>query len=291
MATQEDIEYHYDVDNDFYSLFLDKDYRVYTCGVWQDAKNLQEAQLNKLDRISKYANVKKDYRVMDVGCGWGGLMKFIANNYAGTSAHGVTLSSKQAAYVKQQNYSNVAVDMVSWEDYKLTGKKFDAIVSVCALEHFATYEVSEAGLQRDLYKKFFDWCLEISTDDAYIGIQTIILTRFAENLTELQSAKFLKDEVFPGSALSSISDIQAGIQDKYEIVESTTVGHDYVLTLKEWDKNFEANKSVILSRYGQEIYDHYKKYFQCAINCFETGYWSVYQASLKRAKPTRAYRP
>jgi cyclopropane-fatty-acyl-phospholipid synthase len=291
MATQEDIEYHYDVDNDFYALFLDNDYRVYTCAVWDGADNLQQAQINKLKRISNYAHVKNNSRVIDVGCGWGGLMNYITTNYHGATAHGVTLSSKQTAYVKEQNYNNVTVDNVSWEDYAVPEKKYDSIVSVCALEHFATYEVSEAGLQRELYKKFFDWCLDISTDDAYIGIQTIILTRFAENLTELQSAKFLKDEVFPGSALSSISDIQAGIQDKYEIVQATTVGFDYVHTLRAWDENFEANKEIVLKRYGKEVYDHYRKYFQCAINCFETGYWSVFQASLKRAKPIRAYRP
>jgi cyclopropane-fatty-acyl-phospholipid synthase len=291
MATQEDIEFHYDVDNDFYSLFLDKEFRVYTCAVWDGANDLQQAQVNKLKRISQYAKVNDGHKVMDVGCGWGGLMHYITKQYKGAQAHGVTLSSKQTDYVKSMNFPKVTVDNVSWEDYVAPDKKYDAIVSVCALEHFATYEVSEAGLQRDLYKKFFDWCLNISTEDAYIGIQSIILTRFAENITELQSAKFLKDEVFPGSALASISDIQAGIQDKYEIVESTTVGLDYVLTLKEWDKNFESNKTIILEKYGKEIYDHYKKYFECAINCFETGYWSVYQASLKRAKPTRAFRP
>jgi cyclopropane-fatty-acyl-phospholipid synthase len=293
MATQEDIESHYDVDNDFFALFLDEKYRTYTCAVWDGADNLVDAQVNKFKRLCEYANIQPNQHVIDVGCGWGGLLKYIANKYDGTKAYGVTLSSNQAEYINSLNEKNVSADNISWEDVPVSDKKYDAIVSVCALEHFATFEQSEAGVdvQRGVYKKFFDWCLSVTTPGAKIGIQSIILTRHAETLKELRGAKYLKDKVFPGSALSSISDIQAAIVDKYDIVKATTIGIDYVRTLQEWDSKLEQNKATIVARYGQDLFDHYKLYFSSAIDCFETGYWDVFQASLSPTKATRAFKP
>ncbi len=293
MATQEDIESHYDVDNDFFALFLDEKYRTYTCAVWEGADNLVDAQVNKFKRLCEYANILPNQKVIDVGCGWGGLLKYIATEYKNTKAYGVTLSSNQAEYINSLNEKNVSADNISWEDVPVSDEKYDAIVSVCALEHFATFEQSEAGVdvQRGVYKKFFDWCLSVSTPNAQIGIQSIILTRHAETLKELRGAKYLKDKVFPGSALSSISDIQAAIVDKYDIVKATTIGKDYVRTLQEWDARLELNKDVIVARYGRELFDHYKLYFSSAIDCFETGYWDVFQASLRPTKATRAFRP
>ncbi|EUJ10995.1 methyltransferase, cyclopropane fatty acid synthase [Methylophilaceae bacterium 11] len=291
MATQDDIESHYDVDNDFFALFLDEKYRTYTCAVWDGTEDLVQAQVNKFKRLCQYAHIQKGQNIIDVGCGWGGLLSYIADEYLDTNAYGVTLSSNQAAYINSLVKQNVSASPISWEDVAVPEKKYDAIVSVCALEHFATFEESEAGLQRDVYKKFFDWCLSVTTDDAYIGLQSIIITRHAENLKELRGAKYLKDKVFPGSALSSISDIQAGIIDKYQIVEATTIGLDYVPTLIEWDRRLQMHRDTIIAKYGAELYDHYRIYFASAIDCFESGYWDVYQASLKRAKPIRAFKP
>lgn len=287
MATQADIEAHYDEGNDFYALFLDKNYRVYTSAVWKTANTLEQAQIDKLDRMCQYADVQANDLVMDVGCGFGGLMTYITENFKNTKAHGVTLSPNQAEYINLVNKPNVSVDLCSWEDYLIPEVKYDAIVSVCALEHFVTFEENVAGKQRDIYKKFFDWCLAISTPEAQIGMQSIIITRPPNNLLELRDSKFLQEEVFPGSALSCVSDIQAAIVDKYEIAEATRIGPDYVKTLAEWKKRLEANKSIAVERFGQALYDHYIRYFDSASRCFETGYWDVFQASLRRAIPAK----
>ena len=287
MATQADIESHYDVDNDFFALFLDEKYLGYTCGIWDKATNLEQSQVNKFKRLCDYANVQPGDKVMDVGCGWGGLLTFIADNYARTKAHGVTLSSNQAEYINNLHKANVSADNCSWEDYAQPEQKYDAIVSVCALEHFATFEDNLANRQREIYKIFFDWCLSVSTPDALIGLQSIVITRAPNSLAELRGAKYLQEKVFPGSALSCISDIQAAIVDKYEILAVNRIGLDYVRTLAEWKKRLVHNKAIVVSRYGQALFDHYITYFDGATHCFENGYWDVYQASLKRAKSVR----
>lgn len=290
MATQKDIEAHYDVDNDFFSLFLDEKYRVYTCAVWENATNLQDAQIAKLARIAQFANIQDGDNVIDVGCGWGGMMQYISENFSQAHVHGLTLSPKQTQHIVTSKIDRVTAETLSWEHYRpQNNQKLDAIVSICALEHFATVEDQSQNLQREIYKKFFDWCLEVSTDEAQIGLQTIIITRPPNNITELKDSRFLLEKVFPGSALSCISDIQAAIVDKYEISAAKRIGHDYVRTLNAWKYNLENASEVVSKRYGQEVYDHHIHYLDAARRCFETEYTDLYQISLKRAKPIRVF--
>lgn len=287
MATQADIEAHYDVDNDFFELFLDKGYRAYTCAVWDKAKTLEEAQIDKFKRLCRYANVQDGQKVLDVGCGWGGLMSFITDEYPNAKVHGLTLSTKQVEHIQAGKNKNISAELLSWEDYAVPEHKFDSIVCVGGLEHFATQEDAVSTRQREIYKKFFDWCLSVSTPSAQVGIHTIVITRPPKNMTELKDSKYLQEKVFPGSALSCISDIQAAIVDKYEISAASRIGLDYVRTLAEWKKRLEENKAVVIRKYGQALYDHYIVYFDASSRCFETGYFDLYQVSLRRAISTK----
>lgn len=289
MATQVEIESHYDVDNDFFALFLDKKYRAYTCAVWDDADSLVSAQEAKFDRLCQFANVKPSSKVLDVGCGWGGLMNYIADKYSGAHVHGLTISSEQYAYVSENHSPNVTVDLCPWEKYKAPETKFDSIISVCAFEHFASLQDQMANKQRDIYKTFFDWCLSVSTDNAQIALQNIVITRLPSNITELRDTRFLLDHVFPGSALPTISDIQAAVVDKYEISSVCRIGMDYVRTLTEWRNNLETEKLTVIANYGESVYEHHVRYLEAARRCFESGYTDLYQVSLKRAQPTRIF--
>jgi len=287
MATKADIEHHYDVDNEFFALFLDQKYRAYSCGVWKTASDLEQAQEDKLKRLCRYAGVAPGDAVIDVGCGWGGLMHFITEQYPDTQVHGLTLSTQQFEYVKSVLHPKLSVDLCAWQDYKVPERKFDAIVSIGAFEHFASFQDHEASRQRAIYETFFDWCLNASTSEAQVGLQTIVISRAPNSLSELRDARYLLDKVFPGSALPSISDIQAAIVDKYEISAVSRIGLDYARTLSEWNKRLELNQDKIIERYGQELFNHYRVYFDAAQRCFETGYIDLYQVSLKRVKPLR----
>jgi cyclopropane-fatty-acyl-phospholipid synthase len=286
MATQADIEAHYDVGNDFFELILDKKYLAYTCGLWGAAANLEQAQEAKFDRLCQYAYIQPGDKVLDVGCGWGGYMNDIVDKYEDTNVHGLTISTEQFKYINNTRKRNVSADLCPWQNYAVPEKKFDAIVSVCAFEHFATQEDNIANRHRDVYKDFFDWCLSISTPEAQFALQTIVITRPPNNLVELRGSKYLQ-KVFPGSAMATISDIQAAIVDKYEVAAVSRIGHDYVPTLREWNRRLELNKDIIVERYGEALFEHYRTYFTGASSCFETGYLDVLQVSLKRAKSVR----
>ncbi len=287
MATQSDIEHHYDVDNDFFALFLDTQYRAYSCGVWKSATSLEQAQKDKLDRLCRYANVKENHQVIDIGCGWGGLMHYIVESYPNTQVKGLTLSTQQFKYIKSLKQAKNSVELRAWQDYLVPERKFDSIISIGAFEHFASFEDHLQSRQRDRYKEFFDWCLGISTSDAQIGLQTIVINRAPNSISEVRDTRYLLDKVFPGSALPSISDIQTSIIDKYEISAIRRIGLDYARTLFEWNKRLEFNQNLVINLYGQALYEHYQTYFDAAKRCFESEYIDLLQVSLRRVQQLR----
>ena len=288
MATQQDIQHHYDIDNDFYALFLDKDYRVYSCGVWENARTLEDAQEAKLDRIARYAKLEPKQRVLDVGCGWGGMMRFARERFGVASVDGLTLSADQYDFIKAEAYPDTEVHLTSWEDYPPPSTPYDAIVSVGAFEHFASLEDRSADKHREVYARFFDWCRSVSTPDAYLGLQTIVTARAPENITELRDVRYLLEHVFPGSALPSVSDIQAAIVDQYEIVAIARIGLDYAKTLGCWAQRLDAHRGLVEATYGQALYDNFSTYFASAQRNFAAGVTDLVQLSLQRVN-RRAY--
>ena len=282
MATQQDIAYHYDVNNDFYALFLDATHRVYSCAVWENATTLEEAQTHKLDRICQYANVQPGDYIMDVGCGWGGLMDHAISDFGAESALGLTLSDDQFEFVSANADKPISIALQPWQQYKPEGKKFDAVVSVGAFEHFASLKDRAEKKQQEIYSAFFDWCRNISTDEAQIGLQTIITPRKPANITELRDTRYLLKHVFPGTASPTIEDIKSSIEGRYEILEQKNIGQDYVQTLRVWQERLQENKSNIISSFTQELYNHYDRYFSMAARGFESGLLDLVQVSLKR---------
>ena len=118
-------ERHYDIGNDLFSKMLDERL-VYTCAYWKDAKNLYEAQENKLDLVCRKIGLQKNQRVLDIGCGWGSFIKFASERY-GVSAVGITVSKEQADLAKQ-NCKNLPVE-IRLQDYRELNEKANFLVA------------------------------------------------------------------------------------------------------------------------------------------------------------------
>ncbi|ARV19181.1 Cyclopropane mycolic acid synthase MmaA2 [Curvibacter sp. AEP1-3] len=287
MATKEDIQFHYDVDNNFYQSFLDKTYRAYSCGVWRTAETLELAQQHKLDRLCRFANVSRGDAILDVGCGWGGLMERAIQKFGASSAHGLTLSADQTSFIKELARPDISVDLRSWQDFNSFTNHYDAIISIGAFEHFASLEDRQLNRHRDVYKKFFQWCRKVSKDDAHVALQTIVTSRQPRTLSEVRDTRYLLEKVFPGSALPSISDIQASVSDVYEISSAKRIGLDYARTLSHWEARLKEHEQETINNYGRPLYDHYMSYFSQARRSFEAGVVDLYQISLQPVKQAR----
>lgn len=281
MATAMQVQQHYDVDAAFFMSFLDTAYKAYSCAVWEAANTLETAQMHKLARLASFARIKHGQRVLDVGCGWGGMLEYATESTGAREAVGLTLSLDQCAFITARNLPRIKAYLCSWNDFTST-ETFDAIISIGAFEHFASRQDRIAGRHIDVYRTFFRKCAELTSNNSYIGMQTIVSVRTPGDRQELQDARYLLDHVFPGSALPTINDIQAAMQGLYEVREHRTIGADYARTLKTWAQRFVANKDFITARYGFRLFDHYQRYFEAARRNFERGVTSLVQLSLQK---------
>ncbi len=124
-------EKHYDIGNDLYDAMLDKRL-IYTCAYWKDAKDLDAAQEAKLDLVCKKLDLKPGQRILDIGCGWGGMLKFAAERY-GVSGVGVTVSKEQVALARER-CKGLPIE-IRLQDYRELNEKFDHIISLGMFEY------------------------------------------------------------------------------------------------------------------------------------------------------------
>lgn len=282
MANQQEIEFHYDKDNDFFELFLDKNYRMYSCGIWEDAHTLEEAQISKLRRMSQFSHIQPGATVLDIGCGWGGLLEYALNIRYAAKVVGLTLSSMQFDYIKKHFFDDhLSVHLKSWQAFN-TFEKFDSIVSIGAMEHFVSLEERKRNNHIPVYRKFFQKCADLSNETAYLGLQTIVILKNPDTIQSMKDTHYLLKYVFPGSVLPEISAIQVAMQGIYEPVELKTQELDYARTLAAWQKRLNHHKIHIIQYYGESLWHHYNHYFDAARRSFENGYVSLLQVSLKK---------
>jgi cyclopropane-fatty-acyl-phospholipid synthase len=195
------IEHHYDVGNAFYALWLDRS-MTYSSALWRDeGDDLEAAQVAKHDWHIDRSGIMPGGRFLDVGCGWGALMKRVLARHPSSTCVGLTLAREQADYVRDLNDPRIEVRLESWEDHR-PASPYRGIVSVGAFEHFARLDQSEAD-KVEAYRRFFRFCAEHLEPDGKLSLQTIVY----ENSSRAQFSQFFADEIFPESDLPHLSEI------------------------------------------------------------------------------------
>lgn len=218
---------HYDIGNHIFKSFLDENMN-YTCGYWKDAKNLDEAQIHKMDLICQKLKLKPGMRVLDLGCGWGGLCKFLAEKY-NVEVVGVT-NSKECAAEARIRCKGLKVD-IRVHDYRELNDVFDRIVVVGFLEHVGRKNY------RSLFKLAHQWL----ADDGIFLIQTIGHDNDSTPPMEL----FIHKYIFPNAMLPDHKNIPTAIDNLFCIEDWHSFGTDYDKTLMAWNDNFTKNWPAI----------------------------------------------
>jgi cyclopropane-fatty-acyl-phospholipid synthase len=232
---------HYDLGDDLFKAMLDSR-MIYSCAYWKNAKNLEEAQEHKLDLICRKLQLKPGMKVLDIGCGWGGLALYAAQNY-GVSVVGVTISQEQAKYA-QSICHNAPVE-IRLQDYRDLNEQFDAIVSVGMFEH--------VGYKN--YQTFVDIAHKLLKDHGLFLLHTI-----GSNRSWTTGDEWINKYIFTNGMLPSIAQIGKTIEGKFVMEDWHNFGADYDRTLMAWYDNFQRNWPQLQPTYGdrfKRMWDYY----------------------------------
>ena len=270
--SKKDIQHHYDVGGKkgekLYDIFLDKNHRQYSCGYFKDAHNsLEQAQQDKIDHIIKKLDIKSGQKVLDIGCGWGGLAFEIAKQ-KNCEVKGISLSENQINYCKEKVIEKNLDNQVNFEliDYRKLRGKFDRIVSVGMVEHIG----------KKFYKTYFKKIHELLSDNGVSLIHTIGSIDFSQ-----PTAPFIQKYIFPGGVVPSLSDLIIPIEKTGLIANDieTLIRH-YDKTLEIWLKRFMEKKSDIKDLFDEKFVKMWEFYLASCANAFKYRDLVVFQLQL-----------
>jgi cyclopropane-fatty-acyl-phospholipid synthase len=284
------IQFHYDLSNEFYALFLDPE-MVYSCAYYTDWNNdVAQAQRDKLEMICRKLRLKPGERFLDIGCGWGGLICHAAKNY-GVTAHGITLSEEQLAFAKEKIKRLGLEDKVTVElkDYSMMSGAFDKIASIGMYEHIGLKNIP--GYMQKMQ--------QLLTENG-LFLNHAIARRapkqgwFKRRMRPEQKA--IAKYIFPGGELDDIGhSIFAMERAGFEIQDVEAWRLHYARTCKLWCERLTANREEALKYVSEEKYRIWVAYLAGVSLAFSRGTLRIFQTLVsKNAKrppaipPTRA---
>jgi len=235
--TRRNVAHQYDLDGRLYSLFLDAD-RQYSCAYYEGAEqSLDDAQLAKKRHLAAKLLLTNGQRVLDIGCGWGGLGLYLAET-AGARVTGVTLSAEQLAVAQARAAEKHIADRAQFQlqDYRDVAGPFDRIVSVGMFEHVGV----------DYYDRFFARCAELLAEDGVMLLHSIGRSE-GPGITNPWIAKY----IFPGGYIPALSEVLPAIERAGLLVTDIEILRlHYAETLKAWRERFLARREE-----AEQLYD------------------------------------
>jgi cyclopropane-fatty-acyl-phospholipid synthase len=264
-------ERHYDIGNDLFEAMLDGS-MSYSCGYWEYADNLEQAQQHKLELICRKLQLKPGERLLEVGCGWGGLMRYAAKHY-GVEVVGVTVSREQQQ-LAQARCRGLPVT-VELKDYRDISGEYDKVVSVGMFEH-----VGEKN-----YPIFFDTVGRMLKDDGLFLLHTIGSHRTVKSVDP-----WIVKYIFPNSRLPSAREITSVLERRFLIEDWHNFGPDYDRTLMAWWENFERAWPRLEPHYGRRFYRMWKYYLQSCAGLFRSRQGQLWQLVLSKRSYPGIYR-
>ena len=275
------VAHHYDLKDELYELFLDED-KQYSCAYFTDPENsLEQAQADKKAHIAAKLVLAPGQRVLDIGCGWGGMALYL-HKVAGVDVLGVTLSEHQLKIARQRAAAAGVADHVKFEliDYRKLDDKFDRIVSVGMFEHVGAKD----------YDEFFGKCRNLLKPDGVMLLHTI------GKLGEVSKAPdpFTDKYIFPGYHLPSLSQMTAASEGARLIASDVeNLRLHYALTLRHWLERATKARAKIERMFDARFFRMWEYYLAGGIVMFESGAACNYQVQYirdRRALPiTRDY--
>lgn len=240
---------HYDLGNDLFNAMLDPNMQ-YSCAYWKDADTLADAQVAKLKMICEKLQLKPGMKVLDIGCGWGGLAAYMAKEY-GVTVVGVTISKEQQQ-LAQKRCEGLPVQIML-QDYRDLNEEFDRIVSVGMFEHVGPKN----------YRTYFNVVNRCLKKDGLFLLHCI-----GSNTSGVKADAWISKYIFPNGCLPSIRQIADEAEGHLIMEDWHNFGADYDKTLMAWDENFVRAWDSIKDNYSPRFYRMFRYYLNACAGAF-----------------------
>ncbi|MGK2907245.1 MAG: cyclopropane fatty acyl phospholipid synthase [Desulfuromonadales bacterium] len=256
-------EQHYDIGNDLYRKMLDSR-MIYSCGYWENAQTLDHAQENKLQLTCSKLLLQEGQRVLDIGCGWGGTARFMAERY-GVEVVAVTISSAQAEMAREC-CAGLPIE-IRLQDYRSIEGRFDRIVSIGMFEHVGPKN----------YRTYFRKAAELLKDHGLFLLHTI-----GGNDPLLSTDPWIERYIFPNGVIPSAGQITKGFESLFVLEDWHNFGTDYDRTLMAWQDNFNKAWPELSHNYDERFRRMWLYYLSCAAACFRSRQNQLWQIVLSK---------
>lgn len=264
-------ERHYDIGNDVFDSMLDPSMN-YSCAYWAAADNLDQAQQHKMDLICRKLELQPGERLLEIGCGWGGLAEYAARHY-GVEVLGITISHEQLALARQR-CAGLPVE-IALMDYRELRGGFDKAVSVGMFEH-----VGEKN-----YAHYFDAVNRAISDDGLFLLHTI-----GSDQTSSYTDPWIDKYIFPNGRLPSARRLTEALEGRFLIEDWHNFGQDYDRTLMAWHANFERAWPLLAGRYGERFFRMWSYYLLSCAGLFRSRQGQLWQIVLSKRERRAIYR-
>ncbi|MFA5963649.1 MAG: cyclopropane-fatty-acyl-phospholipid synthase family protein [Sphingomonas sp.] len=269
--SKRNVAHHYDLSGSLYDLFLDQD-RQYSCAYFQRADtSLEQAQFDKKAHIAAKLSLEPGQRVLDIGCGWGGMALYL-HEVADVDVLGITLSEEQLKIARARAAAAGVADRVQFElmDYRNVTGRFDRIVSVGMFEHVGPPH----------YRTFFRKCCDLLTPDGVMLLHTIGRAD-GPGATDPWLAKY----IFPGGYVPALSQIVPEIERSYLwLTDLEVLRLHYAYTLEAWLDRVNRNRAAIVALYDERFVRMWQFYLAASISAFRHDGHCVHQLQLTRKR-------
>jgi cyclopropane-fatty-acyl-phospholipid synthase len=279
-STKDQVEISYDVSNEFFRLWLDERMH-YTCAVFEnETDTLEQAQENKSRILYDFAEVSPKKTVLDIGCGWGANLEYVARRGA-RGAHGVTLSSAQHEEIMRRRIPGVKVWCADYKDF-IPEEPYDALISIEMIDHLCSPAQANQGLAVEIYRGYFNRCATFVRRGAMFGFQAILRNRVPRTKKDLADLKFTADVIFPGGLNPRLEELIQAVNPSWEILELKTRRTHYGRTTGEWLRRLRLHEKEIRSTWGDQVFADYDRYLSTCVRAFDAHWSSDVQMKLRK---------
>ena len=266
-SSRRNVSHHYDLDESLFRAFLDKNMH-YSCAYFEhEDQSLEDAQNAKARHIMNKLDVSEGQEVLDIGCGWGSLALYLAEN-AGVRVKGVTLSTEQLRVAREEAEKRGLSNLVQFElqDYREVNETFDRVVSVGMFEHVG----------KNYYSTFFDQVGKCLKQGGVALLHSIGSPR-----PPRPTNAWITRHIFPGGYIPSLSEVTPSIEDAgLDTTDIEVLRLHYAYTLREWHKRFQRVRDEFVKSRGERFCRIWELYLIFCQTAFELGELVVFQFQL-----------